>query len=276
MLQTYIRNMIRTFAAAGLAIFLSGAAFSQSAAKLSFDAADIQVSKAPDQGPSADFKPGGRAELRNASLKKMIFEAYGVPENMVIGGPSWLDSDHFDIVAKADPKSTIPELLRMLQTLLVERFKLKIHWDRKVVPVYALVVGKGGPKLKESAAGDGKRNCQRRAVAGATPGWAELTCTNMTMADLAELLPETAPAYVDLPAVDLTGLKGAYDLKLTWTGRYFLEGTKRDDQGNLLPAAGGFSIFDELQKDLGLKLEQRKLPRPTVVVDSVERTPTDN
>jgi len=223
------------------------AAFGQTALpKLSFDAAAIEASKNPGQGPSADFKPGGRAELYNVSLKKMIFEAYGVPENMVIGGSSWLDSDHFDIVAKADPKSTIPELLRMLQTLLVERFKLKMHWDTKVVPVYALVAAKGGPKLKESAA-DGKRDCQRQAVADATPGWAQLTCTKMTMADLAELLPQTAPAYMDLPVVDLTGLKGAYDLKLTWTGRYFLEGTKRDDQGNLLPAAGGLSIFDALQ-----------------------------
>jgi len=166
----------------------------------------------------------------------------------------------------------------MLQTLLAERFKLVIHHDQKAVPVYALLVGKGGPKLKPSAPHDaGKKDCQRQGVVGGVPGMLQVTSTRMTMADLAELLPDTAPAYVDLPVVDLTELKGSYDFKLNWTGRAALEGRRRDADGNIITEpAGGLSMFDALQAQLGLKLESRKHPMPVIVVDHVERIPTDN
>lgn len=243
-------------------------------AKLSFDVADVQIAKDATQGPSGDFLPGGRVQLRNVTMKQMITAAYKLQQDMVEEGPAWLDSDRFDIVAKADPKSSIDTLRLMLQTLLAERFKLAVHPDKKVAPVYALVMGKGGPKLTQSASGDAaKKDCQRH---GTPAGSIEMACTGLTMADLAERLPDAAPAYVDLPVVDLTGLKGAYDLKLSWTGRAALEGKKKDDDGNPIPPAGGLSMFDALQAQLGLKLESRKYPMPAIVVDHVERTPTDN
>lgn len=95
------------------------------------------------------------------------------------------------------------------------------------------------------------------------------------MADLAEELPNRAGAYIDLPMVEFTDLKGAYDFKLVWTPKAALEGRKATDGTVVTERAGGLSVFDPLQAQLGLKLERRKLPMPLIVVDRVERVPTD-
>jgi uncharacterized protein (TIGR03435 family) len=103
-----------------------------------------------------------------------------------------------------------------------------------------------------------------------------VACTRITMAELAEQVANRAGAYVDLPVVDLTGIEGAYDLKLLWTPKAALEGRKAPDGTVITEPAGGLSIFDALQAQLGLRLEQRKHPMPLIVVDRVERVPTEN
>jgi len=270
--------MIRTVTVAGLAALWCGAVFGQPAATpLSFEVADVQVSKPGGPEPSGNFLPGGRVELHKVTMKEMIAAAYKVEDDMVAGGPDWLSADHFDIVAKANPKSTENDLRAMLQTLLVERFKLAVHQDKKVVQVYALVVGKGGPKLQESAADDSvKTGCKRDNPNEPNRLGIRIACTKMTMADFAEELPNRAAAYIDLPIVDLTELKGAYDFKLVWTPKAALEGRKAPDGTVITEPAGGLSIFDALQTQLGLKLEQRKHPMPVIVVDRVERVPAEN
>lgn len=145
--------MIRTL---GLIVVLTRAAFGQAPAKMpEFEVADVQVSKSvsPEQGKGRMLS-GGRIEVPATTLKSLIMAAYGVQENMIAGGPSWLDSDRFDIVAKARPDTPRDTLFPMLRSLLAERFKLAIHREDKPMPVYAMVVGKGGPRLEKAAGGE--------------------------------------------------------------------------------------------------------------------------
>jgi uncharacterized protein (TIGR03435 family) len=138
--------------------------------------------------------------------------------------------------------------MTMLQALLSERFKLAIHRESKERTVYELVVGKNGPKLHEVEAGPGHSN----------GGHGSLSAQKMSMSHLADSLSR----IVDLPVLDMTGLKGAFDIELKWA-------PDGDD-------ANGPSIFTAVQEQLGLKLEQRKGPMEIIVVDHAERVPTEN
>jgi len=215
---------------------------------------------------------GGQLTLRNMPMKELIAQAYKGGD--VTGGPSWLDSDRFDIVAKAAPDTPVDTLRLMLQTLLTERFKLAIHREQKTMTIYALVAAKGGFKL-QAAAGSGQPRC---GPGQGAEGLNHLVCTNFTMADLTDLLPSRiAPSYIDRPVVDLTGLEGTYDIKLDWVPRP-PAGTVATD--GAIPVASdvaaGATIFDALDKQLGLKLEERKQPMPVIVIDRIERVPTEN
>lgn len=148
------------------------------------------------------------------------------------------------------------------------------------MPVFALVLGKRGPKLKETD-GSARSECK---LTPAETGRAYV-CRNTTMAQLAERLPDVAGAYLVHPLVDLTGLKGAYDFTLTWTPRAMLQsGAGRG--GDIGPPAGGvtqastpdgdLTVFEAIDKQLGLKLEEQKHPMPAIVIDHVERIPAEN
>jgi uncharacterized protein (TIGR03435 family) len=95
--------------------------------------------------------PGGRLNVTNASLKMLIRFAYNIDDAQISGGPSWLDSDRYDIVAKGEGNATTDQLRQMLQSLLADRFQLKFHHDSKELPVYALLAARNGPKLKPAA-----------------------------------------------------------------------------------------------------------------------------
>ena len=233
-----------------------------------FDVVDIHVSgHVTNPYMRGGVLRGGRYDVRTASMVDLISAAYGMDGEKVQGGPSWLDTDRFDISAKA-PANTSPETVKlMLQTLLADRFKLKIHTDSKPMPAYVLTLGKGKPKLKES---DGSANsrCQgqpQNPQPGAVP-YNMVSCRNRSMEQLAQDLRNMAGAYLSNPVVDQTGLKGTWDFDLKWTGR------------NQLAAAGadGISIFDAVEKQLGLKLEPQKVATPVIVVDSVNQKPTEN
>ena len=155
----------------------------------------------------------------------------------------------------------------MLQALLTNRFKLAVHNDSKPMPVFVLSMGKGKPKLKE-AEGSENMGCQgqpQNSAPGTTP-YAVVQCRNMTMEGFAANLRRMAGAYVTSPVVDSTGLKGAWDFDIKWTARVLLSQAGAD----------GITIFDAVDKQLGLKLEAQKMPTPVIVVDSVSRKPTDN
>jgi uncharacterized protein (TIGR03435 family) len=311
----------------GISLALAaGSLVAQTAAPpLTFDVASIK--------PSAPVTPamvaGGtlhagmkidaaRVDIGMFSLQQLISKAYDVKPYQITG-PPWLNVQRFDIVAKMPPGSTKEQVPQMLQALLAERFKLVLHRETKEEAVYALVVAKGGPKLKESApkpvaaapadtgeptppASSGSSTVTLKTGSGgavASDGEHQqkmsmlpdgktmhIEVTNTTMAELA---PGLAP-LVGRPIVDMTELKGKYDLALDLSLQDLMA-VARAQGANVpsLPGAGadaskpaeaasdpsGGSIFTAIQA-LGLKLEPRKTNIERLIVDSVEKMPTEN
>ena len=231
-----------------------------------FEAASVKANHSGDVRMSVDFQPGGRFDARNVPMRILIALAYHVRPDAVTGGPAWLGSERFDIVAKAAQTTPPDEIRRMLQTLLAERFKLETHADRKVLPAYALRVAKTGPKLQTSD--PGLLTARRCSPAEAIPGQKHVACQHMSMALFADSLQELAMRDVDAPVVDQTGLEGSFEFQLAWTPGI---------ANAAVPDAGaGPSLFEALERQLGLKLENAKLPLPVIAVDRLERVPTEN
>jgi len=187
--------------------------------------------------------------------------AYDVPTDYITGGPPWLASDRFDVIAKAPPNTTLRDARLMLRSLLAERSNLAVRQSEKAMSVFALTVRKQGPALTP-AAGSAEGHC---AISREVEGEIHIDCTSMTVADLADYLPDLAPLYIDRPVVDLTGIKGLYDFKLSWI-----------PQPPGADVAAGPTIFDDLEKHFGLKLEKRKQAMPILIIDHIEREPTGN
>lgn len=242
----------------------------------------------------------GRVTLVHIPLQYLLLQVYDLQPNQ-LSGPTWLESEFFDIFAVVPagaPKKQIP---LMFQALLAERFKLKFHRETQVAQVYALVVGKGGPKLKESMPDDTDvapsmkltGNGEKTSISGTDTGpfgRAKLTFANgfvhgefasITMRALAEFLSQGGK--FDLPVVDMTGLRGSYQVPLDYsmsemslaTGRQPADQVNADQPVPKASDPSGVSLRESLQK-LGLKLERRRLPNEKFVIDHVERTPTPN
>jgi uncharacterized protein (TIGR03435 family) len=241
-----------------------------------FEVASIHLSNT-EQGfinastPSLNI--GGDRALRFAqiTLRDLIMLAYGVGAPQV-QGPSFLNgridspADRFDVVAKVPAGATREQVPEMLRGLLAERFHLTFHRENKVLQIFALEVAKGGPKMTESPAeGTGEARCTRSFAQreGATLA---AVCNRMTSADIAQQVQALAPGYFrEGPIVDLSGLKGVYDFKLEWITAM--------EANNGSP---GPSMFNAVQDQLGLKLERRKQPLEILVIDTLDRKPTEN
>jgi uncharacterized protein (TIGR03435 family) len=271
----------------GLAALLAGAAFSQDdGAPTAFIAADVRPTQETGnplqnrlRGP---FTGGGHYDLRGATLVDMIVSAYNVTPEKVLGGPSWLDYDRFDIHAVTPPATTPLAAKQMLQSLLADRFKLVLRKEDQPMTAFDLTVGKGKPKLKESD-GSGEPGCKGQTQglppapapgeAAAPVNMASLTqtftCKNMTMQALADEVWNIGFNIVgNNPVRDKTDLKGTWDFEFKISGGRPLPG---------MPASGDtISLTDALDKQLGLKLEEVKVPLPVIMVVSANKTPTPN
>jgi uncharacterized protein (TIGR03435 family) len=284
-----------------LAVCAAWPAFSQSAdAPPKFEAADVHVS-AKTQNPFMQTGPvhGGRYEIKYATMVDLIHLAYGFDSDKVLGGPNWLEMDRFDVRAKLPADSTPDTQKLMLQSLLAERFKLVIHKETKPLPAYALVAGKK-PQLKE-AEGTEDSGCKPQAqsggggpegsgpmrimlagpAAGGPEGGAPVTftlgpggtvqyaCRNMTMEAFASGLRSMFGASLGPnPVIEDTGLKGRWNFDVRWSIQMF--GPMGNNQGDHI------TIFEAMEKQLGLKLEERQVPTPVMVVDSVNQKPGEN
>ena len=235
-----------------------------------FELADVHVSPTA-RGFAQNFGGvlrGGRYVNRDATMVDLITAAYGVPEDAIAGGPGWLGSDLFDVVAKV-PSGTTPATAKlMLQSLLAERFHLVVRNETHPIPRYVLSVGKNGPRLKP---GSGDAGCQPQQQAPGDPSDPasqpniKVACHNLSAAAIAENLRQMAPGYLDHDVIDSTKLEGTFDFDLEWTGRGQLA-AKGDS---------GISIFKAVEK-LGLKLEKQDVALPSFGVVSVDRRPSPN
>lgn len=240
-----------------------------------FEVASIKPSDPEARGVRIQFTPGGGLNATNVRLRQLIEVAYDVQSFQILGGPSWLNSQGFDIIAKPPQSQEAParerqmteaqreQFRRRIQALLAERFQLVIRRDTKEMPVYALVVAKNGPKLKESAG----------ESTGIRAGRGEISGGRVEIPMLARILS----SRVGRPILDRTGLKGAYDFKLEWTPDIAEPMKGGPLEKAEAPAADlpGPSIFTALQEQLGLKLEATRGPAEVIVIERVEK-PTPN
>jgi uncharacterized protein (TIGR03435 family) len=240
------------------------------AAKLEFEVASIKPATLPGRGPIRLGQRGGpgsgdpgRVTYTFSTMLDLLADAYSVKRNQISGGPTWLDSERFDIVAKIPAGATKEQVNVMLQNLLAERFKLMLHRETKELPVYALVVGPKGPKLKDTAviatppaapppplpprlgirgmklASDGCPETLPAARSSAnftmmTPNGECMISNAQTMDGLAKQLS----TRFDRPVIDQTGLTGTYDLRL----RY---------DPSSIPAGRGGAMSKDTQDDPG-------------------------
>ncbi|HMD71777.1 MAG TPA: TIGR03435 family protein [Bryobacteraceae bacterium] len=194
----------------------------------------------------------GRFTATNVTLEVLVEMAFGVLESQILRAPNWLASEYYDIDAKPEGgvSLTYEQLKPRLQQLLAQRLKLSTHRQMKDFEGYALVVAKGGPKLKT----DTPVTSEGAVI---FPNGLRLPGASM------ERLALTLVRPLGCPVVDKTGIKGTYNIALSYA--------KDADVDPRLP-----SIFTALQEQLGLKLERQKVPVEMLVIDHVERIPTEN
>jgi uncharacterized protein (TIGR03435 family) len=302
-------------------VLAAGAAVGQTA---TFEVASVKPAAPLDRGQilSGQMHVGmkidaARVDIGFMSLAELIRVAYRVKPYQ-ISGPDWMASERFDVLAKLPEGASREQVPEMLQALLAERFKLTVHRESKEHAVYALVVGKNGPKLKESppdadapagggapAAADdanpqvrvsGRGENTQVSISGGQIGTAHMSmgpggtmhleAPKMNMAAFADTLSR----FFDRPVVDLTELKGTYQVALDLSMEDLRNAARsaglmglgmgggRDGARPPSDAAsdpGGLSIFAAVQQ-LGLKLEPRKAPLDLIVIDHLEKTPTEN
>jgi uncharacterized protein (TIGR03435 family) len=233
---------------------------STTAQSSAFDVASVKSHKpAVAEGANReriDSAPGSLT-IRNASLSDCIKWAYLIRDYQIFG-PSWLMTEKYDITAKAAGPAPLNQLRQMLQTLLTDRFQLRLHRETKDLPVYELVATKSGPKLHKAEPG-GNTSMQGENGSFVFRG----TSMPQFAEDLATL------RQVDRPVLDRTGFPGVFDFNLKF-------GESNDEMKRALIAGDGASIFTLIQEELGLKLEARKGPVEMLVIDHVERVPTEN
>jgi uncharacterized protein (TIGR03435 family) len=195
----------------------------------------------------------GVVTLANATLSDCLKFAYSLTTEEQIAGPDWIKEKQvrFEVTAKAAPETPDGQLLLMLRKLLEERFQMTLHIERREMTHYELVVGKNGPKLKESTVGPGEATGAARLDG--------ITSNRMQMNKLAMLLSR----MTRMPVLDKTGLDGFYQFDL----RYANEAA---------PDGENPSIFTAVQEQLGLKLESRKGPVEVLVVDRAQQIPVEN
>jgi len=242
-----------------------------------FEVTTVKLNKSGTSSSHSSFD-NGRFTASNIRLKNLIqYQAYGIPEPRILGGPKWLDSERFDIEAKID--SSVADRLRalsrdqgrlqmqaMFQQFLADRFKLTVHWETRELPVYALVVAKNGPNLHQSQQADGSTNTSTGAGLFKAQG--------ITLAEMARTLTQELAKELGRVVIDKTGIDGRYDVTLNWTPDTGTAPINSGTEGTAPPDSGP-SIFTAIQEQLGLKLEPAKGPVQVLVIDHVEM-PSEN
>jgi bla regulator protein BlaR1 len=283
----------RIFAGARAILLTAVGLFGQSSPPpLTFEVASVKPSGTDDRRSMIQIQPGGSFRTSGSTLKMLVTFAYDVREFQVSSGPGWINTDRFDIVAKAEhsagaenppgeprtmtdeQRKTVGDQMReRLRALLADRFQLTLHRETKEQSVYALVVAKSGSKLQaaQQQEGTGPRGPMMRMGRG------ELSGQGVAL----DMLTRTLSSQLGRTVIDRTGLKGNFDFKLTWTpdpGQSTTPLGGAPPQGADAPPPpdpNGPSVYTALQEQLGLRLESQKGPVEMLVIDRVEK-PSEN
>lgn len=308
-----LRQAVCVCAATGVAAL---AVFAQSApGKMEFEVASVKPAVLPTDGivmRRMGAPDPGLVNFTNVTLKMLVAAAYDVKEYQV-SGPDWMNDDGFDIQAKTPAGATKEQIPLMLQALLADRFKLTFHREKKNLSVYALVVGKNGPKLKEVDAETLKAQAEKGAPAAppqppppgpdGVPNLAKMPpgpglMMMMTNTGAREMrgqatMPKLANALsklTDRPVLDMTGFTGTYNVDMVWAaderennqlGRMIVNGgggqqhAEAANAGDSAPTPGA-TIYKAVENSLGLRLDPRKTDAEFLVIDSAEKVPTEN
>lgn len=263
---------------------LVGPAMGQEAVP-AFEAVSVRMNRSGADGQSMRLLPGGRVVVANSLLRPLIETAYAVLPQQLVGGPAWLDSDRFDIEARASENlpGSVPggppgRAQLMLQRLLAERFSLSVHHESRELPIYELIVaragGRLGPRINKAktdcvplmaAYGRGEAPLPPRSECGMSGRPGNVSARGAMIAMFVSALT----ARTDRLVVDRTGLAGGYDFDLEFAPE---AGSAADVS---VPAGDGVSLFTALEEQLGLKLRPARGPVDVVVIDRVQH-PTEN
>jgi uncharacterized protein (TIGR03435 family) len=225
-------------------------AHSQSAPLLrpEFEVASVKPHSSAEGSPSVSIaRDPGRLTYTNVTVRSLIRQAYGLKVYPLSRGPDALSTDRYDVIAKVPPDTSKEQSMLMLQALLAERFKLVVHRETKELPIYALVAGKNGPKFR-AVEDDGS------AAEIGSGGGHQIKAHHISM----KLLAVTLQGYIGDTVADATGLAGLFDLNL-------------DFNVDESMSSEGPTVFEAVQRQLGLKLEAGKGPVEVVVIDLVEK-----
>jgi uncharacterized protein (TIGR03435 family) len=255
-----------------MAALVCGSAYAQGSpvrpAFEAFEVATVKPANEDQKGRYLKMEGVDRFIAKDYTLKLLIAAAYDLNPKTISGGPGWADSSHFDIAART-PGQILPthdEQMKMLRSLLKERFQLTFHREPKEFSIYALELAKGGPKLKPSEEPEQPPTVGPGVV---YPGRVVLPGHNATVHELASLLQR---AILDRPVVDRTGLTGRYDFSLEWAPN---ETEFGGDVGAAPESAAALPLFEAIQQQLGLRLEATRGPVDALVIDAAQR-PTEN
>lgn len=291
--------MLRTLFLTGLAAFC----FGQSAdPKLSFEVASVKPGGAGRalflmRGGPGTADPG-QIDFSGVPMRFILVRAYKI-ERYQLSGPAWLDTERYDINAKIPMGTTEEQFRIMLQNLLIERFNMVVHHETRDLPGYEMSVAKNGPKFKQpadpaspppapepGAAPRIRTQKNRDGRMEPAPGSVGMIVTGIpgggtrfsARTQPLSALTLTLESPLGEPVVDKTGLTGKYDFNLTFTSD---ERTSANVVGGTPPRISDApdappDLFTAMQEQLGLKLEQKKIPMDVVVIDRIEKTPLSN
>jgi uncharacterized protein (TIGR03435 family) len=235
-------------------------------AEPAFEVAMLRLANPARQGKGVNA-PGQIFNVMNYTLKDFIEYAYVLHSSQIVGGPNWLDRDAYDLIAKLPaPRPTGEEMRHMTQAVLADRFKLKSHRERKELPIYILMAGKNGSKLRERHPGDGGPAGSSVAM----PNAPRIPGRNASMERLAAVLQ----VVLDRPVLDRTELTGLYDFDVHWApDEHQFDG--RGGRGMWRGAPDDPDIVTAIQEQLGLRLESQKAEIDVLAIDAANKPKLD-
>jgi bla regulator protein blaR1 len=241
---------------AALAVALAGVCLAQTPRSPAFDVVSIRPYDGTSELVGARTSPGGLVMVEGTTVLAMITSAYGVRRHQVEGLPGWADADRYNINARAEGISgelTPDEVSARMRSLLETRFGLRIRRETREMPIFVLVAGKSGAKLKAATNSDHSYRIARGMIASANTG----------ISTLAAVLSQQAGR----PVVDKTGIPGSFEVRLLWAD----PGASTPEEQKIAAVAQGRSLATALDEELGLRLEPQRGPVELLIVEHLNR-----